>query len=80
MCVMGITATEQGNILMTGDGILVFRLLALKGALKLEAKGLGRRGRSALRIVREETGLKARTAADMVPKYEAWLRERGILQ
>ncbi len=66
-------------MIITGDDIPAFRMLALKGALKLESKGLKRRGPSALAIVRAETGLKARTAAAMLPLFEEWLRERGIL-
>jgi hypothetical protein len=76
---MGIEVTETGAIVATGDGIKVFQLLALKGALKMEAIGMKRRGKSALSIVKSMTGLKARTAEDMIPKYEAWLREMGVL-
>lgn len=58
-----------------------FRLLSLRGALKLEAVGMKRsRGPSALAIVRKETGLKARTARDMLPRYEQWLRTEGYLR
>ena len=59
--------------------IEAYRLLALKGALKLQALGMRRRGKSALSLVRSETGLKARTAAKMIPLYEDWLRDAGIL-
>jgi hypothetical protein len=62
----------------TPEKIEAFRLLALKGALSLESKGLKRRGRSALSIVKAEFGLKG-TAATVLPKFEAILRERGIL-
>lgn len=65
--------------LTTPEQIEAFRLLALKGALKLEAAGMKRRGSSALALVRAATGLKARTAAAMLPLYVAWLAERGIL-
>ena len=77
---MGIEVTETGAIVATGDGIKVFQLLALRGALKMESIGMKRRGKSALSIVKAQTGLKARTAEDMVPKYEEWLRTQGILQ
>jgi len=77
---MAIEVTESGAIVATGDGIKVFQLLALKGALKMEAIGMKRRGKSALSIVKSMTGLKARTAEDMVPKYDGWLQAQGILQ
>jgi len=77
---MAIEVTETGAIVATGEGIKVFQLLALKGALKMEAIGMKRRCNSALSIVKSMTGLKARTAEDMVPKYEEWLRAQGILQ
>jgi hypothetical protein len=77
---MAIEVTESGAMVITGGEIQVYRLLALKGALKMEAIGMKRRGKSALSIVKSMTGLKARTAKDMVPKYEEWLRAQGILQ
>ena len=77
---MAIEVTESGAIVATGDGIKVFQLLALKGALKMEAIGMKRRGKSALSIVKSMTGLKARTAEDMVPKYDGWLQAQGIRQ
>lgn len=49
-------------------------------ALQLESLGMKRRGKSVLSIIKKETGLKARTAAEMIPLYTAWLRERGIIQ
>ena len=66
-------------ILTSPDQIEAYRLLTLKGELKLQALGMKRRGPSALSLVRKKTGLKARTAADMLPKYESWLRDAGIL-
>jgi hypothetical protein len=59
--------------------INAFRLLALRGALKLESVGLKRRGPSALTLVKKETGIKARTAKDALPLFEAHLRGLGIL-
>jgi len=78
---MAIEVTESGAMVITGGEIQVYRLLTLRHALKAETVGLRlTRGRSALAIVKAETGLKARTAKDMVPKYEEWLRAQGILQ
>lgn len=60
--------------------INAFRLLALKGALKLESKGLKMsRGRSALSVVKAEFGFKG-NAATVLPQFEALLREKGILR
>jgi hypothetical protein len=40
------------------DGIPTFRLMTLQKAIELEAKGLRKRGPSALTIVKREYGLK----------------------
>lgn len=46
-------------MLITGkDNIEFARLLALKGALRLELHGMKRRGRSAYSIVKQELGFK----------------------
>lgn len=42
----------------TKSGIADARVLALKGALSLELKGMKRRGRSAYSIVKEEFGFR----------------------
>ena len=77
---MAIETTQTGATIITGGDIQVYRLLTLRQALKAETIGLRLvRGRSALAIVKAETGLKARTARDMLPKYEALLREMGVL-
>jgi hypothetical protein len=55
-----------------------FRLLALKGALKLEILGMRRRGPSALSIVRG-MGINARSAKDALPLYVAHLQALGLL-
>jgi len=69
----------ETTVLHTTEQIYAFRLLTLRSMLKLETKGMKRRGPSALAIVKAETGLKARTAAAMLPLYTAWLAERGLL-
>ena len=66
-------------VLDTPAQIIAFRLLSLRGALKLESVGLKRRGPSALTLVKKETGIKARTAKDALPLFEAHLRGLGIL-
>ncbi len=73
----GIEVTENGNIVITGEGIEIYRLLALRGALKLEV--LGMKGRvNAFKMVKELTGLKG-TKAAVLAAYENLLREAGIL-
>jgi len=45
-------------MLETPDQIAVYRLLTLRQMLRLEIKGLKRRGRSAYAIIKGELGLK----------------------
>jgi hypothetical protein len=48
-----------GMIVLTGNQIIVARLLTLRAGMRLEAKGLKlNRGRSALAIVKHEFGFK----------------------
>ena len=67
-------------VLDTPDAIHAYSLMALRSMLRLEAAGMKRCGQSALAIVKQKTGLKARTAAAMIPLYSAWLVEQGILE
>jgi hypothetical protein len=62
----------------TPDKINAFRLLSLKGALKLETVGLKRRGKSALYLVKEEFGFKG-NVQKVYDQYVAYLKEVGIL-
>lgn len=55
---MPVETDDHGNIICTGDGVDLYRMLALRGALKLELVGLKRRGRSAHAICKEVYGLK----------------------
>lgn len=52
------TMTTSRYVLDTRDQIAVFRLKTLRSALKLEMKGLKRRGKSAYSIIKNEFGLK----------------------
>lgn len=54
---MPIEVTEAGTV-VTGEEIKLVRLLALKGALKLEIKGLKRRGCSVSSMLKKEFGFK----------------------
>jgi len=44
--------------IITGDKIQGTRILVLRSGLRLEIKGLGRRGRSCYSIIKEEFGFK----------------------
>ena len=68
--------TDEG-FTVTGSGIHEYRLLALKGALKLEVLGMKRHGRSAATLVREEMGSKTRIKKDLLKEYEEWLKQRA---
>ena len=64
----------------TPEEIEAYRLLALRGALKLESVGLkASKGKSAFSIVKKMTGLPGRSAKELLPLYEDLLREYGIL-
>lgn len=53
---------DRGGTIITGESIPLFRVLALRGALRLEAAGMHRRGRSVFSIVKEEFGFKGNKA------------------
>jgi hypothetical protein len=68
------------NIVITSpENIAAYRLLAIKGALKLESLGMKASGPSALSVVKKEFGIKARTAKEALPLYIVILKEKGIL-
>lgn len=67
-------------MLTSPDAIHAYSMIALRSMLRLEAAGMKRKGQSALAIVKAKTGLKARTAAAMLPLYSAWLVEQGYLE
>ena len=71
---------EEMIVLNKPEQIEAFALLSLRGRLKLETVGLKSRGQSALQIIKSKTGLSARTAKAMQPKFNAWLIERGVLK
>ena len=55
---MPVEKSEGGGHIITGNDINRFRILALKGALSLELKGMKRRGTSAFATVKNEFGFK----------------------
>lgn len=62
----------------TPESINAFRLLTLRGALKLEVLGMKRRGPSALSIVKREFGFKG-NAKSVSEQFAAFLRGQKIL-
>lgn len=50
--------TSEGGTVITGAEIELYRLLALKYALRLEIKGMRRRGRSVSAQLKKEFGFK----------------------
>lgn len=77
---MTITKLEGGGVVIEGKSIRTAQLLVLVGALKLEQKGLKRRGRSAVAIARETTGLMTRDKTLLIEAVElmAEANERGL--
>lgn len=66
-------ATNQNIILDTPAQIEAAQVLALRAALRLETRGLKRRGRSATTIVREMGLTKARTASKALEDVNAYI-------
>lgn len=67
------------SIISTPQQIEAYRLLTIKAALGLEAKGLRMgRGKSALSMVKA-MGIKARTAKQAYPLFVAHLQSLGLL-
>jgi hypothetical protein len=65
---------DNEPIVITGEeNTRMASLIALKGALRLETRGMRRRGRSALAIANEAMGTHYRTAATAFPEYVKWL-------
>lgn len=76
----GIESGPGGTMFHGPRGVETYRLLTIRSGLRMEAMGMRiTRGVSCLKLAKQVTGLKAGTAAKMLPLYEAWLRERGLL-
>lgn len=64
--------TMNAIVADTPERIALFRLITLKGAVKLESIGMKRRGTSATQIARKELGLKARaTHAEVIAALQS---------
>ena len=71
---MAIERKPNGTVIFTGADVILYRCVTIKSALRLEAAGMRvARNGSALAAAKEVSGLKARTAAEMLPLYTAWL-------
>ena len=67
-------------IIDTPEGIEAYRLLVLRGALKLEIAGMRRsRGSSAATVIKHEFNLKGNNKS-VLEQYESILREKGVLR
>lgn len=68
-------------ILDTPAQINAFRLITIRQGLKAESRGfrLTRKAPSCLSIVKKEFGIKAKTATEALPLFEAHLRELGVI-
>lgn len=66
---------DNATIITGEDNVRVASLLALRGALKLETKGLKRRGRSARTIANETMGTSHKTAKATYTAFNAYLVE-----
>lgn len=69
---------HEGGTLITGSDIERFRLIALRGRLSLEVRGLRFNGRPSSVIVREATGLTTRNKARLLLEFDQWLDDHGI--
>ena len=72
---------DKTIVLDTPTQINAYRLLTIRQGLKAEimCMRLTRKAPSCLSIVKKEFGIKARTAKDALPLFEAHLQELGLL-
>jgi hypothetical protein len=63
-----------GTITAINDGIDLFRMLALKGLLKLEMKGIKKRGVNAHKLIKQEWKLKG-SRAQVLEQFEKLCNE-----
>lgn len=70
---------HAGGVTVTGSAIDLFQLCALRGALKLEALGMKRRGRSALSCAKAQgfTGTRAQVLAQVQGEIDR-LKAAGV--
>jgi hypothetical protein len=57
---MTVHTTDDDTTIITGPHIHLFQLLAQRSAIRLEAKGYKRRGRSLTAVLKQHYGLRTR--------------------
>lgn len=74
---MPIEKIAGGGIVVTGNSISLFRMLSLRGSLRLEVRGMKRsRGPSAYSIIKDEFGLKG-TKEKVLEQFNKLVEEAG---
>ena len=63
----------------TPEQIEMFRLLAMRGALKLELVGMQRRGQSVYSVIKQEFGFKG-NKQKVLDQYTKILEDKNILK
>ncbi len=68
---------EKGITISGPEGVALYRLVALKSALKLQKVGIGisARARKATTICREDYGLKGKNPDAFIPQVEALIEK-----
>ena len=75
---MSVTSSKGCTVIEGENAINVMHMLSLKGALKLECKGMRRsRGPSAFAVVKQEYGFKG-TKVEVLDQFEQHLVSLGI--
>ena len=80
---MAVEKIGNDGFMVTGEHIEVYRLLALRMALKLECSGLKSRGKPAATvraILKANNYAAPQKKTQLLGQYELFLRSRGILQ
>lgn len=75
---VGIDAQPDGGVTVTGNGIQIYRMLALRSALRLEAHGFKLKGRhSVMKQVKREFGFTG-SRDSIVKQYDEFLKNHGF--
>jgi len=75
-----LTLMNQSIICDTPESIMAFRLLAMRGALKLETKGLRHSRGSVANSVRHMLNSRTKNKEKLLAEYESYLHTAGILK
>jgi hypothetical protein len=77
---MSIEVGKHGSVAFTGSSIEIFRLMALRQAMRLEVRtGIKATAKgNPFKICREEFGIKARKKELVLAEFEALLASNGI--